>query len=111
MSIFDNLTVISFLLAVFLIFFSNFLYQKLMTSLGDIEELKRFKEESFDLIKNLEARIYEYRIITEKTEQNQKDLKEHFERLNDSFQALKRTATELQSAHQTKKAMLDFMKG
>ncbi|MCZ0932632.1 MAG: hypothetical protein OXJ52_05725 [Oligoflexia bacterium] len=111
MSIFDNLAVISFLLAVFLIFFSNFLYKKLITSLEDLQQLKRFKEETFELIKNLETRIYEYRIITERTEQNQKDLKEHFERLGDSFRTLKQTATELQSAHQTKKAMLDFMKG
>ena len=111
MGIFDNLAVISFLLAVFLIFFFNFLYKKLMSCLENLQELKKFKEETFDLIKNLEARIYEYRIITEKTEENQKDLKEHFEKLDDSFQTLKQTATELQSAHQTKKAMLDFMKG
>ena len=82
-----------------------------MTCLADLQEMKRFKEETFDLIKNLEARIYEYRISTEKTEGNQKDLKEHFEKLDYNFQTLKQTATELQSAHQTKKAMLDFMKG
>ncbi len=82
-----------------------------MISLEDLEDLKRFKEETFDLIKNLETRIYEYRIITEKTEESQKDLKEHFKNLDYSFQTLKQTATELQSAHQTKKAMLDFMKG
>ena len=111
MSIFDNLAVISFLLAVLFIFLSNFLYKKLTTCLEDLQELKRFKEEIFELIKNLEGKIYEYRIITEKTEDNQKNLKEHFERLNYSFQTLKQTATELQSAHQTKKAMLDFMKG
>ena len=111
MSIFYNLAVISFLLAVSLTFFSNFLYKKLTTCLEDLQELKRFKAETFELIKNLGRRIDEYRIITEKTEENQKDLKEHFEKLDDSFQTLKRTATELQSAHQTKKAMLDFMKG
>ena len=110
MNIFDNLAVISFLLAVFLIFFSNFLYKKLTTCLEDLQELKRFKEETFNLIKNFETQIYEYRTITEKTEENQKDLKEYFERLDDSFRTLKQTATELQSAHQTKKAMLDFMK-
>ena len=110
MNIFNNLAVISFLLAVFLIFFFNFLYKKLMSYLADLQELKRFKEENFDLIKNLEGKIYEYRMITERTEENQKDLKEHFKRLDYSFQTLKQTATELQSAHQIKKAMLDFMK-
>ena len=48
-----------------------------MACLENLQELKKFKEETFDLIKTLEARIYEYRIITEKTEDNQKDLKEH----------------------------------
>ena len=57
MSIFDNLAVISFLLAILIICFSNFLYKKLTTCLEDLQEMKRFKEETFDLIKNLEARI------------------------------------------------------
>ena len=111
MDIFYNLAFISFLPAVFLIFFSNFLYKKLINCLEDLRELKRFKEGIFDLIKNIEARIDEYRIITEKTEENQKNLKEYFERLDYSFRTLKQTAAKLQSAHQTKKAMLDFMKG
>ena len=55
MSIFDNLAVISFLLTVFFIFFSNFLYKKLTICVEDLQELKRFKEETFNFIKNLEA--------------------------------------------------------
>ncbi|MCZ0931784.1 MAG: hypothetical protein OXJ52_01350, partial [Oligoflexia bacterium] len=39
------LAVISFLLAVFLIFFSNFLYKKLTICLEYLQELKRFKRE------------------------------------------------------------------
>ena len=66
-----------------------------MTCLENLQELKKLKEEDFNLIKNLEARIYEYRIITKKIEENQKDLKKYFERLDDSFQTLKQTATEL----------------
>ena len=56
---------------VFFTFFFNFLYKKLTAYLEELQELKRFKEETFNLIKNLEAGIDEYRITTEKTEDNQ----------------------------------------
>ena len=110
MSLFDNLIIISFLLAVSLAVFSNFLYKKWLSCSEEIEKIKHFNEETFEMIQNLSEKISQYRIITEQIETKQRNLNESFQKLEDSFQILKETATELQSAHQTKKAVLDFMK-
>ena len=82
-----------------------------MSCLQELKELQRFKEETSNLIKDLKEIVYEYRIITAQTKENQDNLNHSFEKLEDSFRNLKQTATEIQSAQQTKKAMLDFMKG
>ena len=111
MSLFDNLVIISFVLAVFLILFSNFLHKKLVSCLEDLQELKRFKEDTFEFIKSLEQKIYEYKIAVENITEGQENLNEHFKSIEQSFRELKETAKELQSAHHTKKALLDFMKG
>ena len=110
MSIFDTLVIISFLFIVFLFFLSNFLYQRLNICLEGIKDLRSFNEKSFELIKDLEKEVSQYRYITESTQENQNNLKEKFKELQRSFLALKETATELQSAHKTKKAVLDLMK-
>ena len=111
MGIFDILITISFLSVVFLFFFLNLLYKKLIVSLEEIKELKQSSEEIFETIQEFEEKISEYRIITENIRENQDDLNKIFEKLEGSFQVLKETATALQSAHQTKKAMLDLIKG
>ena len=65
---------------------------------------------SFELIKDLEKEVSQYRYITENSQEDQNNLKEKFKELERSFKTLKETATELQSAHKTKKAVLDLMK-
>ena len=111
MSIFDILITISFLSVVFLFFFLNLLYKKLIVSLEEIKEIKQSNEKAFETIQELEEKIFEYRIITENIQENQNNLDKSFEKLESSFQVLKETATALQSAHQTKKAMLDIING
>ena len=111
MNILDILVIISFSFVVFLFFFLNFLYKKLMVCFEEIKGIKRFNEETFETIQDLKLKDTEYRIITENIQDNQRNLDESFGQLKASFQNLKETATELQSAHQTKKAMLDLMKG
>ena len=111
MNIFYTLVIISFSSVVFLFFFFNFLYKKLIVCFEEIKEIKQFNEENFEVIQNLKEKVSEYRIITENIQENQRNLDENFKNLQISFQVLKETATELQSAHQTKKAMLDLMKG
>ena len=76
----------------------------------EIKDIKQFNEETFEIIKNLKEKIYGYRITIENIQENQKNLKESFKELKTSFRTLKETATAVQSAHQTKKAMLDLMK-
>ena len=76
----------------------------------EIKEIKQFHEEIFEVIQNLKEKIYGYRIIIENIQENQKNLDESCKELKTSFQTLKETATAVQSAHQTKKAMLDLMK-
>ena len=111
MSFFDILVIISFSSVVFLFFFFNFLYKKLIVCFEKIKEIKQFNEETFEVIQNLKEKVSEYRIITENIQENQRNLNKSFEKLDGSFQVLKETATALQSAHQTKKAVLDLMKG
>ena len=79
--------------------------------LEGIKDIKSFNEKTFELIKDLDNKVSQYRYITENTQEDQNNLKEKFKELERSFQALKETATELQSAHKTKKAVLDLMKG
>ena len=110
MSIFDTLVIISFLFIIFLFFLSNFLYQRLNICLEGIKDIRSFTEKSFEIIQDLEKEVSQYRYITENTKENQNNLKEKFKELQRSFKALKETATELQSAHKTKKAVLDLMK-
>ena len=111
MGIFDILITVSFLSVVFLFFFLNLLYKKLIVSLEETKEIKQSHKEAFETIQELEEKISEYRIITENIQENQSTLDKSFEKLEGSFQVLKETATALQSAHQTKKAMLDLIKG
>jgi len=111
MSIFYILIIFSFLLIVFLFVFSHFLYQRLNLLLEQFREINIFHEETLKRIQNLTAEVSQYRQITESIQDSQRNLNESFKRLEQSFQALKVTATELQSAHQTKKAVLDLMKG
>ena len=111
MSIFDTLIIISFLFVVSLIFFFDFLYKKLKVCFERIKDIEKINEETFEAIQDFKLKDTEYRIITENIQDNQRNLDESFEQLKASFQNLKETATELQSAHQTKKAMLDLMKG
>ena len=111
MNIFEALIIISFLLVVSLIFFFDFLYKKLKVCFERIKDIEKINEETFEAIRSLEIENTEHRIITENIQTNQNNLDESFGELKTSFQALKETATELQSAHQAKKAMLDLMKG
>ena len=110
MNIFDTLVIISFSSVVFLFSSANFLYKKLLICLEEITEIKRLNEKTSVVIQDLSEEVYRYRLITEDIQDNQKNLDESFKNLEDSFKTLKETATELQSAHQTKKAVLDFMK-
>ena len=110
MGIFDILIIISFSSVVFSFVFFNFLYKKLMACFEDIKEIRQFNEENFEAIQDLKEKISEYRIITENIQINQRNLDESFGQLKTSFQNLKETATAIQSAHQTKKAMLDLIK-
>ena len=111
MGVFDTLIIISFSSTVFFFFLFNFLYKRLIVSLEEIKELKQSHEEAFETIQELKKKVYEYQIITESIRENQDDLNKSFEKLEGSFQILKETATAIQSAHQTKKAMLDLIKG
>lgn len=111
MGVFDTLIIISFSSTVFFFFLFNFLYKKLIVSLEEIKELKQSHEESFETIQELKKKVYEYQIIIESIRENQDDLNKSFKKLEGSFQILKETATAIQSAHQTKKAMLDLIKG
>ena len=111
MNIFDTLAIISFLSVVFLIFFFDFLYKKLKVCFERIEDLERFNEKTFEIIQDLTEKNSEYRVITENIQDNQNNLDESFKELKASFRTLKETATAVQSAHQTKKAVLDLMKG
>ena len=104
MSLFYNLVIVSFLLAVSLAVFSNFLYKKWIICLEEIKEIKRF-------IQNLKDQILEYRSLKEKIQESQESLEDSLQKLESDFQALKETTTEIKSVQQTKKAMLDLMKG
>ena len=111
MDFFYSLIIVSFSLSIFLFISFNFLYKKLMVCFEEIKQIKQFNEETFETIQDLNLKNTEHRIITEDIQTNQRNLNESFGQLETSFQTLKETATELQSAHQTKKAMLDLMKG
>ena len=106
----NTLIVVSFLIVVFLTIFSNFLYKKLMICIEKITELKRSNEDVFDAFKKLEDQVSECGNITAINQQKQNNLEERFNKLEKSLYALKETATEIKSAQQTKKAILDFMK-
>ena len=111
MDFFYGLIIISFSFSIFLLVLCNFLYKKLKVCFEKIEGIEKFNEETFETIQNLELKNTEHRIITENIQTNQKNLDENFGQLEASFQNLKEMATELQSARQTKKAILDLMKG
>ena len=110
MSVFDTVAIISFLFVVFFIFFFDFLYKKLKVCFERIKDLERFNEKTFEIIQDLANEVSQYRKTTENIQDNQNNLDESFKELKASFRTLKETATELQSAHQTKKAVLDLMK-
>ena len=103
MGIFETLVIISFASIVFLFFLFNFLYKELTSCLEKIKEITLFNEETSKAIQDIKEKVSEYSIITENIQENQ-------ENLNKSFQTLKETAIELQSAHQSKKAVLDLLK-
>ena len=104
MGVFETLVILSFISIVSLFFLFNFLYKELTFCLEKIKEITLFNEKTSETIHNLKEKVSEYSILVEKIEENQRNL-------NRSFKTLKETATELQLAHQTKKAMLDLIKG
>ena len=104
MGLFYSLTIISFFLSVSLAVFSNFLYKEWKICLEEFKETKRF-------IQSLEDQIAEYRVIKEKIQEDQENLENSLKKLESDFQGLKETATEIRAVQQTKKAMLDFIKG
>ena len=81
-----------------------------MICIEEIKELKRFNEDTFKAFKKLSAQVSEYQNTTEIIQQSQNNLEESFDKLKGSFNNLKETATEIKSAQQTKKAILDFIK-
>ena len=111
MSLFYNLIIFSFFISVFLLFVSNFLYQKLTACIEEIKEMQLSNEGVLKAVKDFKSEMLEHKETIEEIEQKQNNLKEGFKKLETSFQTLKQTAVEIKSAQQTKKAILDFMKG
>ena len=96
------LIVISFVVIISLAVCSNFLYKKLMICIEEITELKRFDEDVFKSFNNLNNQVSKY-------QRKQEDLEESFNELKVSFRELKEIATEIKSAEQTKKAILELI--
>ena len=111
MSIFHTLVIISFLCIVFLFFIFNFLYKKWISCFEEIEKINYFNEKTFKAIQSIKEKVSECGITTENAQRSQTHLEEKFRELERSFQTLKETATQIQLAHKTKKAVLDLMKG
>ena len=96
------LILIFFIIIIGLAVCSNFLYKKLMICIEEITELKRFNEDVFKSFNNLNNQVSKY-------QNKQEDLEESFNELKISFRELKEIATEIKSAEQTKKAILELI--
>ncbi|MCZ0931602.1 MAG: hypothetical protein OXJ52_00390 [Oligoflexia bacterium] len=93
-----SVLIISILIC-FIIFSFKFIYEKILIQ---IEELQNFNKEVIQAFKNLEVQVSEY-------QRKQEDLEESFRELKITFQELKEIATEIKSAEQTKKAILELI--
>ena len=82
-----------------------------MACIEEIKEMQTFNEGVLKAVNTFKSEMLEHKENIEENEQKQSELKESFKKLESSFQNLKETATEIKSAQQTKKAILDFMKG
>ena len=93
-----SVLIISFLVCFIIISF-KFIYEKVLIQ---IEELQKFNKEVIKAFNNLENQVSKY-------QRKQEDLEESFRKLKISFQELKEIATEIKSAEQTKKAILELI--
>ena len=103
MTVFYIFASLAFLSIVFLLFLSWVLFQRMGDCLEVAERVKIFHERALNSIQDLAKKVSEYRDISKTTKFRQ-------EELESAFDALKETATELQSAHKTRRTVLDLMK-
>ena len=110
MVVFYIFSILAFLSIVFLLFLSFILFHRMNACLETAQETRRFHERVLNKTQDLEKEVSLYKEITEGIQHKMRNLQREFEHLQRTFKDLKETAVELQSAHQTRKAMLDLMK-
>ena len=86
-------------LVCFIIVSFNFVYKKILIQ---ITELQNFNQDVIKAFNNLNNQVSKY-------QRKQEDLEESFNELKVSFRELKEIATEIKSAEQTKKAILELI--
>ena len=103
MMVFYIFALLTFLSIVFLLFLSWVVFQKMDASLEVAKEVRVFHEKALSKIQELFKEVSKYKDISETTQFSQEELEKEFD-------DLKETATKLQSAHKTRRAVLDLMK-
>ena len=103
MTVFYIFVSLTFLFIVLLLILSWVLFHRIDTCLDVAETAKAFHYRALNSIQDLAKKVSEYKDISETTKFNQEELEK-------AFDDLKETATELQAAHKTKRAVLDLMR-
>ena len=103
MTVFYIFVSLTFLSIVLLLILSLVLFHKIDVCLDVAETAKSFHYRALNSIQDLAKKVSEYKEISDTTKFRQEELEK-------TFDDLKETATELQAAHKTKRAVLDLMR-